>query len=63
MLHLLEYIVKPVVLDRKEHYSKRMGTSSKTEYVLSSDEFVERMEAFIEKDNVWEKIDSGNFQA
>ncbi|MHA1372139.1 MAG: hypothetical protein ACTSRA_20770, partial [Promethearchaeota archaeon] len=28
----LEYIVKPVILEKKEHYSKRAGITSRTEY-------------------------------
>ena len=59
----LEFAKKPVILDKKEHFSKRMGTSSKTEYILSENEFVFRMEAYLEQDGVWEKIDSGRFEA
>lgn len=57
----LEFITKPVVLDKKEHYSKRMGTSAQTEYILSDTEFVQRLEAFVEKDGAWEKIDESTF--
>ena len=59
----LEYLTKPVVLDKKEHYTKRGGTSSQTEYILSEDEFVRRMEAFRYVDGFWEKIDASGFTA
>lgn len=59
----LEYIVKPVVLDKKEHYTKRTSTHSTTEYILSDTEFTRRMEAFRwdEANNEWAMIDSSNF--
>lgn len=59
----LEYIVKPVVIDKKEHFSKRMGTTSQTEYILSDSDFSYRMEAFRwnEINNDWEKISGENF--
>ena len=56
----LEYIIKPIILDKKEHYSKRMGTSSKTEYILSENEFSYHLDAYLDKNNEWEKIDSSN---
>lgn len=60
----LEFSKKPVVLDKKENYSKRGGTSSRTKYILSTDEFVTRMEAFRwnEAQNDWEQIDSSAFE-
>ena len=57
----LEYLTKPVVLDKKEHYSKRMGSSAQTEYILSDTEFVRRMDAYLWKNDEWEKIDSSSF--
>ena len=57
----LEYHVKPVVLERKEHYSRRMGATANTEYVLSNNEFVRRMEAYKWEDDQWQKIDSSSF--
>jgi hypothetical protein len=59
----LEYITKPVIIEKKEHYSKRMGTAANTEYILSETDFVQRMEAYLEKDNEWQKIDASNFES
>lgn len=58
----LEYLVKPVVLEKKEHYSHRAGTQSRTEYILSDKEFVRKLQAYqwSEKDNAWETIDQEN---
>lgn len=59
----LEYLIKPVILDKKEHFSKRAGTSARTEYELSETEFVRRMEAYKwnEADQDWQSIDKGSF--
>lgn len=57
----LEYLVKPVILEKKEHYSKRMGSSAQTQYILSDTEFTRRMDAYIWKNDGWEKIDSSSF--
>lgn len=59
----LEYIVKPVITDKKELYSKRAGTSARTEYTFSDTEFVRRMEAFKYQsaDKSWQKIDANSF--
>lgn len=56
----LEFLTKPIIIDKKEHYSRRMGTSSATEYILSKDEFSYKMEAYLEKDGEWEKIDASS---
>ncbi len=42
----LEMIVKPLVLDKKTHYSKRMGTSAKVDYVTSDTEKVRTLLAY-----------------
>lgn len=59
----LEYSTKPVILDKIEHYSKRMGASSNTEYILSDSEFVHRFEAYIWKNDLddWQKFDFDDF--
>lgn len=59
----LQYSTKPVVLDKKEHYSKRMGASSNSQYILSESEFVHRLEAYLWKNdlNDWQKFDFENF--
>ena len=42
----LERTVKPLVLDTKVSYSKRMGSEAVTEYVLSDDECVDTVRFF-----------------
>jgi hypothetical protein len=54
----LEYIIKPLVIDKKTTYSKRIGSETKVQYITSDTEKVRRMEAFKwneSRDN-WEKI-------
>lgn len=55
----LERTVKPVVLDTKTTYSKRIGSEAVTEYVLSDDECVDTVR-FFRWDRLareWEQID------
>ena len=47
----LERTVKPVVLDAKTTYSKRIGSAVVTEYVLSDDEYVDTVRFFR-----WDKL-------
>ena len=42
----LERTVKPVVLDSKTTYSKRIGSEVVTDYVLSDDEYVDTVRFF-----------------
>lgn len=58
----LEYIIKPVVLDKKEHYTNRVGSKTRSEYVLSDTEFTRRLEAYILENNIWQKIDASAFE-
>jgi len=55
----LQRTVKPVVLDQKTTYSKRIGSEVTTEYVLSEDEYVDTV-CFYRWDDLareWEQID------
>ena len=55
----LERTVKPVVLDQKTTYSKRVGGTATTEYVLSDDEYVDTVR-FFKWDRLareWKQID------
>lgn len=60
----LEYIVKPVVLDKKTIYSKRAGQETKVGYVLSETEKVKTFLAYKwdEAAEDWLKIDSAQFE-
>lgn len=54
----LEYYIKPLVLDKKTTYSKRIGSDTKVEYITSDTEKVRRMQAYKwdETADNWEKI-------
>jgi len=55
----LERTVKPLVLDKKVTYSKRIGSETTTEYVFSEDEFVDTVK-FFKWDRLageWKQID------
>lgn len=60
----LEYIVKPVVLDKKTIYSKRAGQETKVDYVLSETEKVRTFLAnkWDEASENWVEIDASQFE-
>lgn len=59
----LEYITRPVVLDKKTSYSNRIGSETKVDYVYSRDEKTHTLSAFKwdEGQNDWVEIDAKNF--
>ena len=54
----LERISKPLVVDKKMHYSKRIGSAPSVEYVYSPTERVQRVQLFkwSEKEKDWEEV-------
>ena len=54
----LERKSKPLVLDKKMHYSRRIGSALSVEYVYSPTEKVQRVQLFkwSEKEQDWEEI-------
>ena len=59
----LEYITKPVVLDKKTNYSQRIGSQSNVEYVYSQDEKTHRLVAYKwnEIQNDWLEVNADSF--
>lgn len=59
----LEYVTKPVVLDRKTTYSKRIGSETKVDYIYSPDEKTRQLIAYRwdEGQGGWEEIDAKRF--
>ncbi|MCX6746276.1 MAG: hypothetical protein NTX00_04670 [Candidatus Parcubacteria bacterium] len=59
----LEFIIKPLVIGRKTHYSKRMGTSAKVDYITSETEKVRTFLAhkWDEAAENWTEIDAAQF--
>jgi len=55
----LEYITRPVVIDKKTHGSRRIGSYTDVEYVYSQTEFSHSLKAFKWDDNSsdWIEID------
>lgn len=51
----LEFITKPVVLDKKVMFSNRIGSESKVEYIYSDNEYQNKLNAYKwnEKDDEW----------
>jgi len=59
----LEFITKPVVLDKKTFYSQRIGSQTKVEYTYSDDEKSHKLVAskWDENQNDWTEIDGESF--
>jgi len=59
----LEFITKPVVLDKKTSYSQRIGSQVDIQYIYSEDEKTNRLVAYKwdEIQNEWVEIDADSF--
>lgn len=59
----LEYIVKPVILDKKTHYTRRIGSETAVDYVYSQDEKSHQMKAYKwdEAEDDWVEIEASTF--
>ncbi|MFA5048851.1 MAG: hypothetical protein WC516_07550 [Patescibacteria group bacterium] len=55
----LEYLVRPVVLEKRTHGSRRIGSQPEVEYIYSKDEFSHQMKAYKwdESQDDWLEID------
>lgn len=60
----LEFVSKPVILDKKTTYSKRIGSETKIDYVYSEDERSEKMNAYKwdEAASDWQEMDGSMFE-
>lgn len=58
----LEFISKPVVLDKKTVYSKRIGSETKVDYVYSNDEKSHKLAVYKWEDSRddWIEVDENN---
>lgn len=59
----LEFIEKPVILDKKTTYSRRIGSDTKVDYVYSEDEKSHILNIYKWDDNNqdWIEIEANNF--
>lgn len=57
----LEYYSKPIVLDRKTHGSKRIGSHTGVEYVYSNTEFSHQLKVYKldEDSDEWVEMEAG----
>ena len=60
----LEFISKPIILDKKTTYSRRIGSETKVDYVYSDNERSSLLQVYKwdENDGEWVEIDSANFE-
>lgn len=60
----LEYIVKPVILDKKTTYSRRIGSETKVDYVYSEEDKSHKMIAYkwSDENDDWMEMDAGAFE-
>lgn len=61
----IERTVRPVVLDKKQHYTNRAGGGTTTEYIYSPTEKSDRVKAYKmdPRTEEWVEIDAGAFGA
>jgi len=59
----LEFITKPLILDKKTTYSRRIGSETAIEYIYSEDEKTHKLMAYKWDDfqNDWAEIDPNSF--
>jgi hypothetical protein len=59
----LEYVVKPVIMDKKTNYTRRIGSETQVTYVYSEDEKSHHLMAYKWDDNKddWTEIDGDMF--
>jgi len=59
----LEFTTKPLVLDKKTTYSRRIGSQTAIEYIYSEDEKTHKLMAYKWDDfqNDWVEIDPNSF--
>lgn len=59
----LEFIIKPVILDKKTIYSNRIGSETKVNYVYSEDEKSHTLMAYkwSEESDDWEEMAANSF--
>jgi hypothetical protein len=59
----LEFVSKPLILDKKTLYSNRIGSETKVEYVYSDTEKTHKLNVYKwdEDQGDWQEIDAKNF--
>ncbi len=59
----LEFVSKPIVIDKKMTYSRRIGSETKVDYIYSENEKSENMTAYKWDDamNDWTEMDGSMF--
>lgn len=57
----IEWITRPKVLDKQTHFSRRIGSDVKVDYVYSEDEFTYTFKVYREVAGDWEELKGGSF--
>ncbi len=57
----LEFVTKPVILDKKTTFSRRIGSDTAVEYVYSKDEKNSNLNAYKWTNDEWQEIDAKSF--
>ena len=60
----LEFVSKPAILDKKTHYSNRIGSETKIDYIYSDTEKSQIMTAYKwdEAEDDWIEVDASMFE-
>lgn len=57
----LERVIRPAILSREEHYSKRQGTSATVKFNYSDTETTQALNVYREIAGEWDPIDARSF--
>jgi hypothetical protein len=59
----LEYVSKPLIIDKKTNYSKRIGSETQVEYIYSNSEKTNQLMIYkwSDYDNDWEEMETNMF--
>ncbi len=60
----MEFVTRPVILDKKTNYSKRIGSETQVDYVYSETEKSHQLLVYkwSESDDDWKEVDGSMFQ-
>ncbi len=60
----LEFLVRPIVVEKKANFSRRIGAEGQVKYIFSGSEKIEKLKAykFDDLSNDWMEIESEQFE-
>lgn len=57
----IEKITRPIIIDRKVHHSKRIGSDTTIDYIYSDDEFKDELKICKKENDEWKELEAKDF--